>query len=223
MSDKNKCVIIYSGGMDSFTLLHELVQQNWDVHALSFNYNQRHSKELGYAMQTCFDLKIEHKMIDVTSISQLLQGSSLTSDINVPEGHYEEESMKATVVPNRNMIMLSMAIAYAVSIKADAVYIGAHAGDHAIYPDCRPEFIMGMQHIAQLANYHPVNILAPYIHMTKGQIALIGRDLGLDYGKAWTCYKGLDEACGKCGACQERMEAMSFAGIKDPMEYEQDA
>lgn len=215
-----KCVLIYSGGMDSFTLLSELVSNGWDVHAVSFDYGQRHSKELDYAKAVCYADDIPHKIVDVTGITQLMQGSSLTSDIEVPEGHYEEDSMKATVVPNRNMIMLSMAMAYAVSIEAKSVYIGAHAGDHAIYPDCRPEFIRAMNQVSLIANYQPVHIHAPYLSMTKGDIAAIGRDLVLDYSQAWTCYNGREKACGKCGACQERIEAMAEAGIIDPMEYE---
>lgn len=128
--------------------------------------------------------------------------------------------MKATVVPNRNMIFLSLATAYAVSIEADIVFIGAHAGDHAIYPDCRPDFINMLSSVTKIANYRPVTIDAPYINFTKGQIACIGKDLGIDYGKAWTCYNGREKACGKCGACQERIEAMAEAEITDPMEYE---
>lgn len=215
-----KCVLIYSGGMDSFTLLHELGTIGYEVHALSFDYGQRHSKELIYAENVCKAWNISHKIVDVTSITQLMEGSSLTSDIAVPEGHYEEDSMKATVVPNRNMIMLSLATAYAVTLKASEVFIGAHAGDHAIYPDCRPDFITMLSAVTEIANYHPVRISAPYINFTKGQIAGFGKDLKLNYGLAWTCYNGREKACGKCGACQERIEAMAEAGIVDPMEYE---
>jgi 7-cyano-7-deazaguanine synthase len=217
-----KAVVIYSGGMDSFTLLNDVLYgENFDtVVALSFNYGQRHSKELEYAARACEELKMTHKIVDITAINGLLQGSSLTSDVNVPEGHYEEESMKATVVPNRNMILLSLAVGYAVSIEADVVFYGAHGGDHAIYPDCRPEFVDAMNRVTQTANWYPVTILAPYLHLDKGDIAFRGHELGLDYGKAWTCYNGREKACGKCGACQERIEAMAGAGIDDPMEYE---
>jgi 7-cyano-7-deazaguanine synthase len=215
-----KGVIIYSGGMDSFTLLNDIRQQH-DVHALSFNYGQRHVKELQYATRFCAEENIPHQVVDMREIgSVLLAGSSLTSDIAVPEGHYEEESMKLTVVPNRNMIMLSLAIGYAVSIEAAGVYIGAHSGDHAIYPDCRPEFIAAMNSVSFIANWRPMPVYAPYIDKDKGDIAAIGKALGIDYGKAWTCYNGRDKACGKCGACQERIEAMAKAGIADPMEYE---
>jgi len=217
-----KAVVIYSGGMDSFTLLNDVVQEGrfGEVYALSFDYGQRHSKELAYAHAVCVDLQVPHKVVDITAMNALLQGSSLTSDIAVPEGHYEEESMKDTVVPNRNMILLSLAVGYAVSIGAEVVFYGAHGGDHAIYPDCRPEFVAAMNEVTQIANYLPVTIATPYMHLDKGGIAKRGVELGLDYGKSWTCYNGREKACGKCGACQERLEAMAKAGIVDPLEYE---
>jgi len=220
---KEKVVVIYSGGMDSYTLLCELFQSELlEVHALSFNYNQRHVKELVYAEYVCRELGITHKIVNMAEIGeQLLGGSSQTSDgIPVPEGHYESDNMKLTVVPNRNMIMLSMAMGYAISIGSPAVYFGAHAGDHAIYPDCRKEFIDAMNHVGRECDYQVVNVLAPYINYDKGDIAIRGVELGLDYSKAWTCYNGREKPCGKCGACQERLEAMTKAGIEDPLEYE---
>jgi len=220
--EKEKVVVIYSGGMDSYTLLCELFQSELlEVHAVSFNYGQRHAKELVYAEHVCKELGIPHKIVNMAEMGeQLLGGSSQTSDIPVPEGHYESESMKLTVVPNRNMIMLSMAMGYAISIGAGVVYFGAHAGDHAIYPDCRPAFIHAMNNVGFYCDYKPVNVAAPYINYDKGDIAIRGVELGLDYSKAWTCYNGREKPCGKCGACQERLEAMTKAGIKDPLEYE---
>lgn len=216
-------VVIISGGMDSSTLLWDLATRHtFDVIcALSFDYNQRHKKELKCAQKICAELKIAHKVVDITKIgNQLLQGSSLTTaSIDVPEGHYEEESMKLTVVPNRNMIMLSLAIGYAVSIKAEAVYYGSHAGDHAIYPDCRPEFVEAMRVAARLCDWHSVDIRAPYSHMDKGDIASRGISIGVPYKNTWTCYKGQEFACGKCGACSERILAFHKAGAKDPVEY----
>lgn len=216
-----KVVVIYSGGMDSYTMLNDFLSAGDEVHALSFNYGQRHQKELLYAVDACNELKVPHEIVDVPSINKLLRGSALTGDVPVPEGHYEEESMKQTVVPNRNMIMLSLAVGYAVSIKADVVAFGAHAGDHAIYPDCREDFVTAMNAVSEIANYHPVEIRAPFLHLCKGEIASIGVDLELDYSKAWTCYNGRIKACGKCGACQERLEAMAYVGIADPLEYEE--
>ncbi len=214
-----KVVVIYSGGMDSFTLLHQCLNVGQSVYALSFDYGQRHHKELHYARKVCDELGLSHKVVDIHAVNQLLLGSSLTDDIAVPDGHYEEQSMKTTVVPNRNMILLSLAVGYAVSIGASAVYYGAHGGDHAIYPDCRPEFIEKMNAVSQIANYEPVAIRAPYSGIDKTSILKAGLALGLDYGKTWTCYKGLQNACGKCGSCTERLEAFSRNGLPDPLSY----
>lgn len=212
-----KAIVILSGGMDSTTLLYHVLAFKFEAYALSFNYGQRHKTELYYAKKTCEKLSVDHKIVDVTSINELLQGSALTSDIAVPEGHYEDESMKLTVVPNRNMIFLSLATGYAVSLGAEDVFFGAHAGDHAIYPDCRPEFVEALNKSTRIANYTPVRIHAPFIHADKGDIANMGKELGVDYSLTWTCYMGLDKPCQKCGACQERAEAFKKAQMIDPL------
>jgi len=219
---KQKVVVIYSGGMDSFTVLNKAIEQGKDVYPLTFNYGQRHSKEIEYAARVCQELAVPHKIVDISAINQLMTGSSLTvdSDLDIPEGHYEEDSMKSTVVPNRNMVLLSMAIAYAVSIDANAVYYGAHSGDHAIYPDCRPEFVHKMNEVSQIANYEPVDIVSPYIANNKIEILADGLRMGLDYGKSWTCYNGREKACGVCGSCVERLEAFSANDLSDPLSYE---
>ncbi|MGB1298134.1 MAG: 7-cyano-7-deazaguanine synthase QueC [Psychrobium sp.] len=218
---KEKVVVIYSGGMDSYTVLHKAIEEGKDVYPLTFNYGQRHSKEIEYAAAVCEKLNVPHKIVDISAINQLMAGSSLTSDdIEIPEGHYEEESMKSTVVPNRNMVLLSMAIAYAVSLDARAVYYGAHSGDHAIYPDCRPEFVEKMNDVSQIANYEPVDIVSPYIDVDKIGILTDGLRMGLDYGETWTCYNGREQACGKCGSCEERLEAFEKNGVQDPLSYE---
>lgn len=210
-----KTVLLLSGGMDSTTLLYYLKNKGDEVYCLSFHYGQRHSKELECASKITELTNTPHKIIDISSINELLQGSSLTSEIDVPHGHYEEESMKSTVVPNRNMILLSLAIGYAVSIKADNVAYAAHAGDHHIYPDCRPIFFDKMNEVSLIANYEPVNIIAPFLYLTKGEIAKIGKKLKVPYDITWTCYEGKDEPCGKCGACIERAEALELAQKED--------
>jgi 7-cyano-7-deazaguanine synthase len=215
-----KVVVIFSGGMDSFTILNMAVKQGFDVYALSFDYGQRHKKELDYAAQACKSLKVKHKIIDISAINELIGGSSLTADIAVAEGHYAQESMKTTVVPNRNMILLSMAVGYAVSLGANKVYYGAHSGDHAIYPDCRPEFVERMNDVCAIANYEAVEIVTPFLHESKIAILTTGLKMGLDYGQTWTCYNGRELACGKCGACQERLEAFAENGTTDPLAYE---
>lgn len=215
-----KVVVIYSGGMDSFTVLNRAIKEGFDVHALTFNYGQRHVKEVEYAKGVCEDLNVPHKIVDISAINSIIAGSSLTDDIDVPEGHYESDNMKQTVVPNRNMILLSLAIGYAVSLEATKVYYGAHSGDHAIYPDCRPEFVKKMQDVAAIANYEAIDIAVPYLNNDKIEILADGLKMGLDYSKTWTCYNGRELACGKCGACQERLEAFSKNKVTDPLVYE---
>lgn len=217
-----KVVVIYSGGMDSFTLLNQVMAEGYQVFPLTFNYGQKHVREIQAARDVCSTLGLPHKVVDVSAINQLMLSSSLISDshIDVPEGHYEADNMKSTVVPNRNMILLSLAIGYAVDIGANKVFYGAHAGDHAIYPDCRPEFVKAMDAVARIANYEPVSIETPYLNATKGEILRRGLAMGLNYANTWTCYNGRGKACGKCGACNERLEAFTENHAVDPLEYE---
>lgn len=220
-----KAVAVYSGGMDSFTMVRELIlyPHQEDLRCLSFDYGQRHRKELDVARKVCEQLGIDHKIVSLQTVGSLLSGSALTDDVEVPEGHYAEENMKATVVPNRNMIMLSIATGYAVANEFDSVYTAVHAGDHEIYPDCRAEFIHAMDRVTQISNYQPVNINAPYLEVDKAGILQRGKTAGLSawhYEDTWTCYKGKELACGKCGSCVERLEAFSSVGWEDPIEYE---
>ncbi|MGB1091538.1 MAG: 7-cyano-7-deazaguanine synthase QueC [Oceanobacter sp.] len=219
-SPSEKAVVIYSGGMDSFTILHKALKGGLELYPLTFDYGQKHKKEIEFAANVCKQLQLSHRVIDINAINQLLQSSSLTSDISIPEGHYADDNMKSTVVPNRNMILLSLAIGYVVDIGATRVYYGAHSGDHAIYPDCRPEFVHAMNAVAQIANYQPVEIVTPYLQASKIEILKDGIEMGLDYGQTWTCYNGRERACGKCGSCVERLEAFELNGITDPLSYE---
>jgi len=217
-----KVVVIYSGGMDSFTVLHKALKASHDVLAVSFNYGQRHSKELLFASDVCRELGVEHNVIDITAMQSLMSNSSLMalSSEAIPEGHYAADNMKSTVVPNRNMILISLAIAYAVNENAAEVWYGAHSGDHTVYPDCRPEFVEAMAKASLLANFEPIAVVAPYLDGNKIDILRDGLAMGLDYGKTWTCYNGREQACGKCGSCVERLEAFTENGVTDPLSYE---
>lgn len=218
-----KAIMILSGGLDSTTLLYHLMNDPGieAVKALGVNYGQRHRKELVKASIVCKDLGVEYQIANLPSVRQLLAGSSQTSeDVPVPEGHYAEENMKQTVVPNRNMIMLSLALGWAISLKYDVVAYGAHAGDHAIYPDCRPEFIAALGKAALLADWHQVGIIHPFMTWSKADIVRRGGQLGVPFEKTWTCYQGGEIACGRCGTCVERLEAFDIAGNIDPLPYQ---
>lgn len=215
-----KVVVVVSGGMDSATLLYHILAEGHETRAISVDYGQRHVKELDYARQLCEGVKVPHQVADLSAINPIFGNNSLSGrDMEVPEGHYAEESMKQTVVPNRNMLLLSVAIASAAANKFNAVAYGAHSGDHAIYPDCRPEFAEAMDQAARLCDWNPIELWRPFVHLDKGQIAKRGVDLGVPFEKTWTCYKGLDLHCGKCGACVERKEAFSGNGLLDPTQY----
>ena len=218
----NRVILIASGGLDSTTLMHRLLHEKKEIFALTFDYGQKHLKEIEFARKNCEKFSISHKLISLKELTQagLFGNSSLTSDREIPEGHYEDENMMSTVVPNRNMIMLSMALAYAISIGAGEIYYGAHAGDHEIYPDCRPSFVEAMQQVARLCHYWPIEIQTPYLHVAKSDIVREGLELNVDYSMTWTCYKGGKYACGKCGSCIERLEAFKAIGIEDLLQYQ---
>uniref|UniRef100_A0A7C5KHB3 7-cyano-7-deazaguanine synthase n=1 Tax=Thermodesulfobium narugense TaxID=184064 RepID=A0A7C5KHB3_9BACT len=212
-----KIIHIFSGGLDSTTLLYYLLDKGHKVKTISFFYGQKHKKELECSRKISDLLKIENKVIDLSSLKTIFGQSSLTSDVDVPEGHYNDFNMRSTVVPNRNMIFLSIAISYAISSNFDAVSIGVHAGDHAIYPDCRPVFINKMQEVAKVSDYKETTILTPFLYLKKYEIVKIGLELKVPYELTWTCYKGGEKPCLKCGSCSERLEAFELNNVKDPL------
>lgn len=217
-----KGVVVLSGGMDSTVTLYKALREVDDVCAISFNYGQRHKRELKAAIKTCKELGINHEIVNISGIQKVMLNNSLTTTMNVPEGHYQEESMKQTVVPSRNLIFASIASAYAISIKAESIYLGVHAGDHAIYPDCRPTFIYALRNILNKANYEKVNVRTPYIKVDKKTIVKDGLRMNVNFKNTWTCYNGRKKACGKCGSCQERLEAFKHNNVKDPIKYEEE-
>ena len=215
-----KIVLVLSGGMDSAVLLYHLLDAGHIVKTLSINYGQRHVRELDSAAALSGRVGVEHRIVDLSTINPLLGKNSLSSDqTEIPEGHYEEESMKLTVVPNRNMIMLSVAVGWALALKFDAVAYGAHSGDHAIYPDCREEFAQALDRAVSLCDWHGMRLMRPFVKMDKGEIAKRGAALGVPFDLTWTCYNGGEVHCGKCGACQERREAFAAHGIDDPVVF----
>ena len=216
---KNKTICILSGGLDSTTLLYQLVKTRKDVKAISFYYGQRHKIELANAQRTCKKLGIDHKIINITCLKELINNSALTGNIEVPEGHYESENMKLTVVPNRNMIFASIAIAWAVNIGFDEIALGIHSGDHAIYPDCRPKFISELRAIAKSSNEKSIKVYTPFLHKDKVGILREGLKIGVDYLLTRTCYNNEEKACGKCGSCYERLASFAALKIKDPIQY----
>ena len=211
-----KAILIYSGGLDSTTLLYEY--RDSIALALTFDYGSKHNvREIGFARENCRRLGIPHRVISLDFIRDHFKSDLLLSGGDIPEGHYAEDNMKSTVVPFRNGIMLSIAIGLAESNDLDTVLIANHAGDHTIYPDCRPEFIEAMDNAARNGTFNGVRLVSPYCNITKRDIALRGRDLGVDFSLTYSCYKGGEKHCGKCGTCVERKEALE--GF-DPTEYE---
>ncbi len=215
-----RTALIYSGGLDSTVLLYHLRAEGHEVRCLGIDYGQRHRRELEAAAAICRRLGTEYRIANLGALRSLLGGSALTGEVPVPDGHYTEESMKQTVVPNRNMIMLAVAIGWAVSLQYDAVAYAAHAGDHTIYPDCRPEFADAMDRAAALCDWHPVRLLRPFIARTKADIVRLGAALGVPFEQTWSCYRGGEYHCGRCGTCVERREAFALAGVGDPTTYE---
>lgn len=214
-----KSMIILSGGMDSVTLLYDYEEEI--ALAVTFDYGSNHNKrEEEFAKYHCNELGIEHIIIPLTFIHDYFKSSLLEGASAIPDGHYEDETMKSTVVPFRNGIMLSVACGLAESRELEKVLIANHFGDHAIYPDCRKGFIDAMSEAMKCGTYKGITIDAPYTTITKTDIAKIGKSLGIDYSKTYSCYKGGEKHCGKCGTCVERKEALRDAGIEDPTEYE---
>lgn len=212
-------IIILSGGLDSVTLLYE--KQRTIALALSFDYGQNHAKrELPFATLHCKRLGIKHIIIPIKFMQEYFKSSLLSGDDNIPNGHYKEDNMKSTVVPFRNGIMLSIAAGIAESNGLKRIYIANHSGDHTIYPDCRPEFIESMGLATKYGTFNNVQIDAGFTSITKADIVKIGTKLKIDYSKTWSCYRGGNCHCGKCGTCIERKEAFKEAGIDDPTIYE---
>lgn len=217
---KKKVIVLLSGGMDSMVALYQAHREYEIVGTLSFDYGSKHNhKEIPFARYHSQQLAINHEVVDARFMGKLFNSALLQGQEAIPEGHYADEVMKKTVVPFRNGIMLSIACGYAESIGATGVVIAAHSGDHAIYPDCRNEFMEAMGQAMKLGTYEHIELIAPFVDVDKTEIARIGHRLGVDFANTWSCYKGQELHCGKCGTCYERKEAFELAGVPDPTIY----
>ena len=216
-----KTLVLLSGGMDSVTALHWAAREHEVVGCVSFDYGSKHNhKEIPMAAWHAQQLGVKHDVISLDFVNQLFASDLLRSGGDIPEGHYAAENMKRTVVPFRNGIMLAIACGLAESREADALVIAAHSGDHAIYPDCREPFMRAMADAMKHGTYAHIELLRPFIDCDKAEIVRRGAKLGIDYAHTWSCYKGTDIHCGKCGTCVERREAFLLAGLPDPTAYE---
>ena len=215
-----KAVVLLSGGMDSVAALYHALGSHEIVAAISFHYGSKHNdREIPFAKWHSYHLGVPHIVVPLAFIGEQFESDLLKKGGEVPKGHYEEQSMKKTVVPFRNGIMLSIAGGFAESKGANGLIIAAHAGDHAIYPDCRESFMRAMGDAIRLGTYAEVDLIRPFISMTKAEIARRGHDLGVDFSKTWSCYVGGETHCGECGTCVERREAFLVAGMPDPTAY----
>ena len=214
-------LLICSGGFDSVTLAYRLAAEQSLGTLLTFDYGQRHRKEIDAARLAAERLGVPHLIMDIGPIGRQLSGSALTDNIAVPHGHYSEENMKVTVVPNRNAIMLTIAFGVAAARGLDTVALAVHGGDHFIYPDCRPDFIrlFGQMQAAALEGVADIGLFAPYVDTDKAAIARDAARYSVPVADTWSCYEGGDIHCGRCGTCVERIEAMALAGLTDPTPY----
>jgi 7-cyano-7-deazaguanine synthase len=202
-----KALLIYSGGLDSTTLLYEY--RDCIALAVSFDYGSKHNaREIAYAKLHCNRLGIKHMILPLDFIGKYFRSDLLIGGGEIPEGSYDDGNMRSTVVPFRNGIMLAVAAGLAESYGLDTLLIANHSGDHAIYPDCRPEFIAAFDQAVRAGTYEGIRVVSPYCDITKRDIALRGHALGIDYAETWSCYKGGERHCGKCGTCTERKEAL---------------
>jgi 7-cyano-7-deazaguanine synthase len=223
-----RIVLGLSGGMDSATLLGYYLEQGAEVHCCSFYYGSKHG---GFELQAAKDVvtfyqhhgfTVVHHLFDLSHVFKDFKSALLLSGSDIPEGHYEEESMKQTVVPGRNLIFASIMAGLAESIEAEIVALGVHSGDHHIYPDCRPEFVTELARTVLHSTQGKIVVVAPFLNDNKASILIqgYGFEIPVPYELTRTCYKNQLKACGKCGSCQERLEAFEIIGIKDPIEYE---
>lgn len=221
---KKKAVVILSGGLDSSTLSYHLVSEGYDLICVSFDYGQKHIKELQSAAFVAKELNAPHHIINLSFMHQFLQQSSLVNpDLANPKQDYARENMLVTVVPNRNTMMLSLAWTIACAQNAELLAFGPHKGDNYVYADCRPDYFLAMNLSLRLgtidSRHEDLNLSAPFLNWSKTDIIRRGAELNVPFAQTWSCYDGLEEHCGICGTCRQRKEAFIAAGIIDPTKY----
>ncbi len=213
-----KTIVILSGGLDSTTLLYHLKAEGHEVHALTFDYGQRHKRELAAAAEVCQITATSQEIVDLSALAPLFGANALTDhSVDLPEGEYSEETISVSTVPNRNMIMLSVALGRAISLGFDAVAFGAHGGvNDVMYPDCSPEFATAMNGVAKVCDDHDLTVLAPFVQWEKSDIVKRGGELQVPFELTWSCYDGDETPCGNCGTCVDRRNGFATAGLLDP-------
>lgn len=219
---KRKIVVVLSGGLDSavamYTAINEVGAEN--VSAVTFNYGQRHNKELECAKKLTADKNIQHCILDMSVIgNQIFSGALMDANAELPTGKYADDNLQDTVVPNRNMIMISLAAAFAIKFEASEIWYGAHAGDHQNYPDCRPVFIEALRNVLAVCHFQPIELVAPFYEATKAAIVHQGLGLNVPFEDTWSCYEGGELSCGECTTCNDRLEAFEKNGVDDPIKY----
>jgi 7-cyano-7-deazaguanine synthase len=224
MSSKKRpldVVVLLSGGMDSVTALHDAASRHRVVLGLSFNYGAKHNaRELPFAAHHCRELRVPHRVVRLPFVDALFRSALLKSGGEIPDGGYRKSNLRQTVVPFRNGVLLAVAAGVAESMGARGLVIAAHRGDHAIYPDCRERFMAAMADAVRLGTYARIRLLRPFIALSKAEIAARGAELGVDFSKTWSCYRGGRLHCGRCGTCVERQEAFRKSGVPDPTRYD---
>lgn len=219
-----RTVVIYSGGLDSTTLLYHLRAEGHEVKALSVDYGQTHrTREMAAAEAVCTRLNVQRRTVDLTALIEFFGRNALTNaGVALPEGAYAQETIGQTTVPNRNMVLLSVGIAWAATLKFDGVAFGAHGGVHTNYPDCKPPFAEAMDRAARVCDFEPIRVLAPFVDWVKADIVRRGAELGVPFEDTWSCYAGREQHCGRCGTCIDRRTAFLRADVTDPTNYETD-
>ena len=217
MLHQRKTVVVFSGGLDSTTLIYHLRSEGHLIRALSVNYGQRHSRELEAARHIAKSLGIEHRIVDLAGLASLFGNNALTDHtVAMPHGEYSSKTIPVTTVPNRNMILLALATGWALATQCDSVAFGAHAGEYTPYPDCQPQFAAAMNAATHVCDDTPIEVLSPFVRWSKGDIVRRGTELGVPFQLTWSCYEGKDAPCGQCSTCLDRQNAFASNNLKDP-------